>query len=243
MIDLHCHILPGVDDGAATLDEAAAMAGQGAEDGIRTICATPHIRHDHDVPIGELAGRVAGLNAELERRGIATRVAAGGEVAEASLDSLDDAELRAVSYGQVGGWVLLEPAPGPLGKSFVAAVERLHERGPRAVVAHPERHVGEDLLARLRECVERGALVQVTADLLNHPGPRDGLLYLARHGVVHVLGSDSHSPVHGRLVNLSSGFAVLGRLERVREHLEWMALEAPAAILAGEPVQVPFTAG
>jgi protein-tyrosine phosphatase len=243
VIDLHCHILPGIDDGAATLDDAVAMAGQAHEDGIHTVCATPHIRHDHDVRIEELAGRVAELNAELERRGLPTRVAAAGELAETMLDSLDGDELLAVSYGQAGGWVLLEPAPGPIGEPFVRAVERLHARGTRAVIAHPERHLSDDLVAHLRECVERGALVQVTADLLNHPGSRDGLLYLARHGLVHLLGSDSHSHVHGRPVALSGGFAVLGRVERVKEHLEWMALEAPAAILAGEPVEVPFRAG
>ena len=58
MIDLHCHILPGVDDGARDLDDAAAMAAQAQADGIATICATPHIRHDHDVRIAELADRV-----------------------------------------------------------------------------------------------------------------------------------------------------------------------------------------
>ena len=77
MIDLHCHILPGLDDGAADLDDAAAMASQAEADGIEAICATPHIRHDHRVPIDELAGRVTAVEEALKRRGIEVSVLDG----------------------------------------------------------------------------------------------------------------------------------------------------------------------
>jgi tyrosine-protein phosphatase YwqE len=66
VIDLHCHLLPGVDDGALDLADSLAMARQAEADGISAICATPHIRHDHDVRIGELHARVAELNRALE---------------------------------------------------------------------------------------------------------------------------------------------------------------------------------
>ena len=118
MIDLHCHILPGLDDGAVDLDDSVAMAGQAAADGIDTICATPHIRHDHDVRWTSLPARVAEVTQELERRGIAVRVVSGGEVAETAVAGLLDGELRAASLGAAGGWILLEPAPGPLGDSW-----------------------------------------------------------------------------------------------------------------------------
>jgi protein-tyrosine phosphatase len=78
VIDLHCHILPALDDGALDLDDAVAIAWQAQSDGIRTVCATPHIRHDHDVVVGELADRVAELGAELWRRGIPVHVTIGG---------------------------------------------------------------------------------------------------------------------------------------------------------------------
>lgn len=57
MIDLHCYILPGLDDGAGDFDDSVAMARQATADGIEAVCATPLIRHDHDVRIEELAGR------------------------------------------------------------------------------------------------------------------------------------------------------------------------------------------
>lgn len=57
MIDLHCHILPALDDGALDLEDAVGMARQAEADGIGIVCATPHIRHDHDVAIAELPQR------------------------------------------------------------------------------------------------------------------------------------------------------------------------------------------
>jgi len=78
LIDLHCHLLPGVDDGALDLDDSVAMARVAVREGFEAICATPHIRHDHDVRIGEIAGRVAALGEELDRREIPLRVLTGG---------------------------------------------------------------------------------------------------------------------------------------------------------------------
>jgi protein-tyrosine phosphatase len=206
LIDLHCHILPGIDDGAADMEDAVAMAEQAAGDGIEVVCATPHIRHDHDVPIAELDRRVAELNATVA--GLGVRIARGGEVAETILGALGDDELRTVALG--GHWVLVEPAPGPLGAGLLDAVGRLAERGLGAIVAHPERHAAPDIEQTLEAAVERGALVQATAAALAAGG--DGarwLTRLAHDGLVHVLGSDSHSARFGRPVRLSDAYAAL----------------------------------
>jgi hypothetical protein len=109
------------------------MAQQAEDDGIVKVCATPHVRHDHDVVIGELNRRVAALNTELRRRGVETRVTTGAEVAGTALSGLDDQELRLASLGGGGRWILLEPAPGPLGDSIDAGVEtRRALRPPRS---------------------------------------------------------------------------------------------------------------
>jgi protein-tyrosine phosphatase len=239
VIDLHCHILPGIDDGAADAADSVAMATQADDDGIELVCATPHIRWDHDVRIAELAGRVAGLNDELIARGVGTRIATGGEVAETAAADLDAAELDAVSLGGGGGWILLEPRPGPLSDSLAETVELLAERGYRSVIAHPERHPGPDLVERLAGLVERGALVQGTAALLESEDI-GALAYLARHGVLHLLGSDSHSSRAGRPVRLSAALRRLGTLEPVGSHMDWVAAQAPAAVVRGDPVEPPF---
>jgi protein-tyrosine phosphatase len=238
VIDLHCHILPGIDDGAADLADSVAMARQGADDGIEVICATPHIRHDHDVRIRELATRVAELNAELERREVEVSVVGGGEVAETAADGLTDDELRAVSLG--GRWILLEPAPGPLGRSLLRAAARLRRRGYRSLIAHPERHPGPNLRDRLEELVAAGSLVQATAALLAEGAASEALLDLARAGLVHVLGSDAHSARFGRPVAISAALARLGEAAELRPHLHWIAREAPAAIVRGDDPVPPF---
>jgi protein-tyrosine phosphatase len=240
VIDLHCHILPGIDDGASDLADSIAMATQGADDGIAVICATPHIRHDHDVRISELAWRIDEVNAALEARGIATRVAPGGEVAETIVRHLDDGELLRVSLGGGGRWILLEPAPGPLSDSLPMAVEHLRERGLRSVIAHPERHLGGDLDRRLASLIERGALVQATAAHLLGANTGPAMLSLASRGLIHVLGSDAHSSRQGRPVRLFDAIEALHRVNSTAPHLEWMSRTAPEAIVAGEDLEPPF---
>jgi protein-tyrosine phosphatase len=240
LIDLHCHILPAIDDGALDVEDAVGMARQAERDGITTVCATPHIRHDHDVVIGELAHRVGRLNAELGRRGIGVWIAAGGEVAETSVAGLTVDELRAVSLGGGSRWILVEPAPGALGTSLDQAVNGLRERGFRSVIAHPERHIHPGMKRQLSALVQRGALVQVTAAALEDEHAAPAMLELAGCGLVHVLGSDAHSSHAGRPVSLSAGFSALAGIERVRPHLAWLTDEAPRAILDGIEVTAPY---
>lgn len=238
-IDLHCHILPGIDDGATDLDDSVAMAAQADADGIRVVCATPHIRHDHDVIIEEIAARTAELNRELQRRGIAVEVAAGAEVAETILEHIDRAELETVALGG-GRWILLEPAPGPLSDSLAAATAELRRHGFGALIAHPERHFGEDLEERLVALIEGGALVQATADHCVAEDTAPAMAALARRGLIHVLGSDAHSARIGRRVELSAGLERLAAIGTLAPHLRWIAEEAPRLILEGAEVETPF---
>jgi len=242
-VDLHCHILPALDDGAADLADAVAMARQAEDDGIALICATPHIRDDHLVPIRELAGRVAELNERLDGAGATTRVLPGGEVSADVVGRLSDDELTAVSLGGAGRWILLEPSPGPIDDRLIAAHEALIARGRGAVIAHPERHLGPDLIDRLSALIARGALVQATADSFTAIESRSGMLSLARAGVVHVLGTDAHSARHGRPVTASGALAALASVSLTADHLEWIARTAPWAIVHGRPLTPPFPPG
>jgi protein-tyrosine phosphatase len=240
MIDLHCHILPALDDGAVDLDDSVAMARQAEADGVEIVVATPHIRADHDVRIDELEGRVAAVNRELERQAIEVRVALGGEVAETGVEEAADEDLRQVSLARNGCWLLLEPRPGPLGEEILETVRHLRERGFRSIVAHPERHAGAGFRERLEALVEEGALIQVTAALIADGPAAPTMLELAGEGLVHLLGSDAHSSHGGRPVRLSHGLARLAEVERTRAHVDWIAEEGPAAILKGEDVRAPF---
>lgn len=240
MIDLHCHILPGIDDGARDLGDALGMARQAEADGVEAICATPHLRDDHDVRIAELPERLNALRDAIARAGCRTRVLAGGEVSSGRLHRLDNAELDAVSLGGSGRWILLEPKLGPLDDTLDAAVLELRQRGFRALIAHPERHLAPDLVTRLQRLAAEGALIQATADYLVDPATREGMLALATSGVIHVLGSDSHSSRAGRTVTLAPALEALATIPSLAPHLGWIADSAPRGIVAGEELTPPF---
>ncbi|MGE5336091.1 MAG: CpsB/CapC family capsule biosynthesis tyrosine phosphatase [Nitrososphaerota archaeon] len=239
MIDLHCHILDAIDDGARDADDSVAMARQAEADGIEAICATPHIRHDHDVRIEELAGRVQGLNARLERELVAVKILQGGEVAETAVEGLSEEELARVALGS-GRWILLEPAPGPLDDSLLRRVVHLAERGHRALIAHPERHLSADMFERMAALVAEGALIQATADFFLREEMAQGMLAMAERGLLHVLGSDAHTVTGGRPVRISPALEKLREVEALAPHLDWIASTAPRAIVAGDPLSVPY---
>ncbi len=211
------------------------MVRQAEDDGIDVVCATPHIRHDHNVGIEEIASRVRSLGAELADRGLGVHVVPGGELAETDADRLTDAELHLVALGGDGGWVLLEPAPGPLRRDLRMVVERLAGRGMKTVIAHPERHADAEFEERLCELRDCGCLLQWTAEFVSHASSDDLVLRFAREGLVHLLGSDAHSSYAGRPVRLAAGFARLGEV-CTPARITWMADEAPEAILRGAAV-------
>jgi protein-tyrosine phosphatase len=239
MIDLHCHILPGLDDGALDIRDSVGMGRQAAIDGIELVCATPHIRHDHDVRIEEMADRVDELNAHLREEGVPVFVLQGGEVAETAVEGLSEEELGRVALGD-GNWILLEPAPGPLGDSLARRVGHLAERGHRTLIAHPERHVSADMYERLAGLVGDGALVQATADFFLRERTATGMQGLAEAGLIHVLSSDAHSSHGGRPVHLAQAFERVAEIEPLAAHVEWMRETAPRAIVEGEELAVPF---
>ena len=243
MIDLHTHILPGLDDGSLDLEDSLAMARVAASDGIAVACATPHMRGDHDVRIEELPQRIGDLQQALDDAEIELRVAPGGEVSALIADSLTDGHLGAIALDG-GDWILLEPAPGPITSEFAALVQRLAARGFRSVVAHPERHAGADFEPALHDLRERGCLLQWTAEFLAAPdtGIAELMVRLAGDGLVHLLASDAHSSHGGRPMKLSRG---AGRLRELGfpELAAWSVQEGPAAVLRGGPVAPPSAGG
>jgi protein-tyrosine phosphatase len=216
------------------------MAREAQADGIRAICATPHIRADHAVAVADLPATRARLASALRRAGCPTKVLPGGEVAAARLDALDDRDLHSLALGGSGRWILLEPDPGPLDARLQEAVAALRQRGFRALVAHPERHAGPDLVEQLRQAIANGALVQATAAYFTDDPTRPAMLDLARAGVIHVLGSDAHSSRAGRPVALAAGLAALATVPPVAGCMDWVAKRAPEAIVRGENITPPY---
>jgi protein-tyrosine phosphatase len=162
VIDLHCHALPGIDDGPADLGAAVALARAAAELGMRTLVATPHIDHWWNVDPASLPERVATLQAALDAAGVAIEVRTGGEIALPRLPELTEQELDGLSLGG-GRHVLLEAPLTPDAGDFEARVLETLERRP-VLLAHPERCPAFlRTPERYERLLEAGVLGQVTA--------------------------------------------------------------------------------
>lgn len=240
MIDLHCHILPGIDDGAADTGESVVLARAFAADGVHTVAATPHLRSDHPgVVVAELAERCRSLNELLAEEGVPVHVVAGGEIDLLWAQSASPEKIALASYGQRGADLLLETPYGPLPPAFEQLVFNLQDAGFRILLAHPERNASlQRDPARIRELARRGVLIQVTASSLVGKSRRSKATGLARalvqDGIAHVIASDSHSLAGPERASLAQGVAAAAKIAPSRS--TWMVTEAPQAILAGEPL-------
>ena len=140
MIDLHSHILRGIDDGARTMEESIEIARAALADGITAIAGTPHVRDDWPTDAGVMEYRVAELRAELQQQGIALDVRQGGEIAVDWLGKLPVETLRRFGLGGNPRYLLVEtPYYGwPLG--LADRLFALRAEGITPVLAHPERN-------------------------------------------------------------------------------------------------------
>jgi protein-tyrosine phosphatase len=233
MIDLHSHILPGLDDGARDLEDALEIARAAVADGIRTIAATPHVRADYPTTAAAMEQGVRRLRSALSREGIELEILPGGEVSLEQLDRLSPDELRRFGLAGNSSYLLLETPYSNWPRSFGASVLRLKSEGITPVIGHPERNSAVQSDANLvAELARRGALVQVTAASLDgRLGSRTRACCrrLIDAELVHLLGSDAHSP-DLRAVGLSAACESL-RDERLAS---WLTEGMPGAIVARE---------
>lgn len=237
MIDLHSHILPGIDDGARTEVDSLAIARVAAATGVTAMAATPHLRDDHPgVVPSELAERCAELQRLLDVEQVALEVVPAGELGIHWAQGASDDELRLVSYGQLGAWLLVETPYGEVSELFEELLFKLNARGFETLLAHPERNPSfQRRPERLRALVERGALLQVTAHALVTAARRAPERRLAealvRESMAHVIATDVHHASGRRSIGLAEASAAADAL--VPGAGEYMTREAPAAILAG----------
>lgn len=243
MIDLHSHLLPGIDDGPERERDAVAMARLAVADGVATMCATPHMMSRFPTLPARMRDAVDALRARLAQEAVPLEVLSGGEIALPYLPRLGPDDLAAATLGGGGRWLLIEmPFRGPP-MGLAEALTRLEFQGLGAVLAHPERSEWVQRSPdRLHELVGRGALVQLTASsFLGESGPRarDVARALLRGGLAHLLASDAHSPDR-RPPGLGAGLQAAAAAVRVEpEALEWMVREGPALVIAGQAVRPP----
>jgi protein-tyrosine phosphatase len=242
MVDTHCHILPGIDDGAGDLDDSLELCRIAAEDGIRMIVTTPHVmefRYPNNRKTIEKA--YGALNEALEGLGLDLRLIRGAEVHAAAdlVARLKNGDL--LTYADNRRYMLLEFPFQQVVSGTEEIVYRLRLAGVTPVIAHPER-IGYFMQdpERLGKLVRLGALAQVTGgSLLGHFGERSeraGWRMVERR-LVHVVASDAHDTRHRRPELRRSVEALAERVGE--EEARRMSEEIPAAIVEGREVEVP----
>lgn len=239
MIDIHFHILWGVDDGPRTRSETVAIARAAVEAGTRRVVATSHVSWDWpENDAATLAQRLGDVNEALREEGVPLEVLAGAEVALTRAVELDDTELRALYLGN-GPWLLLEPPMLPASAGFDAMFAMIRARGHRIVIAHPERCPAfhEDR-SRLEALVEEGMLCSITAQALTGAFGRAVRKFtrgMLRDGLVHNVASDAHD-VSRRTPGLLAEMQKAGLSAAESERL---GRDSGRAIVDGTPVPSP----
>ena len=198
-VDIHFHLLPGVDDGPGQLEDSLELARLAVRDGTRTVVATPHIRREFLSDPLQVGERVDALQDALRTARIPLTVLPGGELDVEMVGSLGQAELNAIAVGPPGArWLLLESPFDGLASLQPAAAE-LRARGFGVVLAHPERAAG--VLAGgcrlLREELGAGCLAQVSTSSLTGSHGHEAQVsarHLVGNRMAHVLATDAHSP-------------------------------------------------
>ncbi len=212
-VDLHCHILPGLDDGSRSLTETVRFARRLDAENVLDVATTPHIKHaHHPFDLRDLAPLRASAQRAIRDEGLRVTLHQGGELAHEDALTLDPEELALIAQGpDHAPWLLLECPFEGVDDFFDAAVARLTGLGYGLLLAHPERAASD--WTRLVPYVEQGALLQVNvSSLLGEHGPRARRLAtgLVRDGLAFCLASDTHPGT--REAMLPQGLEVLREL-------------------------------
>ena len=199
MIDVHAHILPGIDDGPSTVEESVRMCRMAVEDGIATIIATPHMLKDiYPVSRQDIMGKVDSLNAVLRDEDIDLTVLPGAEVALSPdfVDRLFNGDLLTVNDS--GGHVFIELTEYFPEQAIEGMLQTMVDSGIIPIISHPERNASfQKNLGLLERFIALGAMSQVTASSITggwgKPVQRCVTKILKRD-MTHFIATDAHSP-------------------------------------------------
>jgi protein-tyrosine phosphatase len=235
VIDLHSHILPGVDDGVATLEEARELARRSVAEGVTAIAATPHVREDFPTTVERMEAGVEELRIDFIAQGIDIEVLRGTEVAIERLPLLPEEELARYTLAQSGKYLLLEFPDSGFWRRLTRAVLWVRGAGLIPVLAHPERNREVQLeLDRLEPLITAGAIIQVTAASLDGRLGRSAkrtAQAMLKAGLAHLLASDAHGS------SIREG-GLAGAVDAVGDRglARYLTEEVPRAIVAGEVI-------
>jgi protein-tyrosine phosphatase len=246
VIDIHCHVLPGLDDGPASMPESLALAAAAVQSGTTVLVATPHIDHTWRVRPELIPERAALLEQALRDEGLELELRTGAEIALSRLADLSSDELSRLRLGN-GPYLLLECPLTPTAGDFDSLLLRISRRGEAIVLAHPERSpLFQQEPERLASLAGEGLLCALTAGAIEGAFGafvRRFSIELLREGLAHTITSDAHD-AHNRPPGIGAALAsVETELPGISAQSEWLTELVPQAILAGEPLPPRPSAG
>jgi protein-tyrosine phosphatase len=218
MIDIHCHILYGIDDGAQDLHESIEMARVASKDGIRHLFATPHFNENHFNPEAQIKDKVIELQQHLDQQQIPITIYPSNEVRLESAAFIYKHAEHFAYLGPAQKFILLEQKWKDYSQDSLEIVQWFMQRGTIPIIPHPERHYffrkQPELLIRL---IDEGCWTQVSVDSLLGKNSDDAMDFAHRlidSDLAHILATDAHN-LH-RKPNLSEGFRIV--TERAGSH-------------------------
>ncbi len=234
MIDVHCHILPFIDDGAKSWEMSVAMCQVAMQDGVTHIVATPHCNDEYVYDRLRFQGMLQELS---QRVGSGLTFSLGCDF-HFSFDNIQDALTNKGRYviGE-GPYLLVEFSDYSIPPTVTNLLSQLMMRGVTPIITHPERNPlllkGPD---RVLEFADQGCLIQVTANsLTGFWGSRSQEMakWLLARNAVHVVASDAHDPIR-RSPKLSEARALVEKLAGV-ETAHALFETNPAAVVQSQP--------
>ena len=203
VIDLHCHLLPGVDDGPRSLGQALALAAASVENGISSAVVTPHVYPGHfENSLSSLLPVFANFRAALDQAGIKLELHLGAEVRlhPDAFELFESGDLPVLETVAGGRTVLLEFPDAQVPVGALAACKHFILKGVRPLIAHPERN--KEFMrepSRVKPFLDAGCLLQITAaSVVGGFGPQawQAAHAMLANGWVAVMATDCHNLAH-----------------------------------------------
>jgi len=239
MIDIHTHILPGVDDGAKTIEDSVQMIRQAIDSGVEVICVTPHILNGVTPVIEEKINRTFQLlRSQVVERKLKIKLILGSEIyMRQDMESLS--RFNFFSLNQTGKYILMELPLGQLPSGVDQLIYGLQLEGITPIIAHPERSITEkNQIKEIENLIHLGALMQINAgSLLGHSGKlaRKMAERLLKLDLAHIMASDAHNPSSRSIAVLPQAFRKVSQLVGKRK-AEELVMHNPCQILKGERI-------
>jgi tyrosine-protein phosphatase YwqE len=216
VVDMHSHLIPGIDDGASSMTDSLTMIKELKEMGFQKIITTPHIKHDHYKNNQEII--LSGLDdvrRELKANNIDIEINAAAEyyVDDIFMDMLESNQLLTIHNNEVliEFSFMFEPV------NLMKTIFRIQTKGYRPIIAHPERYLYfHQRPETYNDLKDRGCLLQLnTLSLFGYYGKREQQMAeeLLEENLYDYCGTDMHHAKHSEIIRLSGGYKAYHQLK------------------------------